>query len=190
MPASLIPFIAIKRTCRRISQLTTTTKCYTVTTPTSRTVGLAESLTIAPASTSLAVTECKGVSCTYRDSLTRRERTVCGRGVGGVLECDGRGCLAQQTSSSAISGLVRDSSGGILPGVTVEVTSPSLIEKVRTATTTNRVLQNCGPAVGTYRYICTHRFGTIGREGHRVAAQPPATVNADMTVGTSPKPSW
>jgi hypothetical protein len=41
--------------------------------------------------------------------------------------------LAQQTSS--IAGIVRDASGGVLPGVTVEAASPALIEKVRAATT-------------------------------------------------------
>ena len=35
----------------------------------------------------------------------------------------------------SIAGVVRDTSGGVLPGVTVEVTSPVLIEKVRTAVT-------------------------------------------------------
>src|SRR5689334_14181896 len=40
---------------------------------------------------------------------------------------------AQQ--ASGISGLVRDASGGVLPGVTVEAASPALIEKVRAATT-------------------------------------------------------
>ena len=40
---------------------------------------------------------------------------------------------AQQTS--AIAGLVRDSSGAVLPGVTVEAASPVLIEKVRTVVT-------------------------------------------------------
>ena len=39
--------------------------------------------------------------------------------------------LAQAT----IAGVVRDSSGAILPGVTVEASSPSLTEKARTAVT-------------------------------------------------------
>ena len=34
-----------------------------------------------------------------------------------------------------IAGVVRDSSGLVMPGVLVEVTSPALIEKVRSATT-------------------------------------------------------
>ena len=36
---------------------------------------------------------------------------------------------AAQTST--ISGTVRDASGGVLPGVTVEASSPALIEKTR-----------------------------------------------------------
>src|SRR5437879_4502092 len=42
---------------------------------------------------------------------------------------------AQAPTSSGIAGVVRDSSGGVLPGVTVEASSPALIEKVRTAVT-------------------------------------------------------
>ena len=38
-------------------------------------------------------------------------------------------------SAQVLSGTVRDASGGVLPGVTVEATSPALIEKVRTAVT-------------------------------------------------------
>ena len=40
---------------------------------------------------------------------------------------------AQQ--AAGIAGIVRDASGGVLPGVVVEASSPALIEKVRTATT-------------------------------------------------------
>ena len=39
---------------------------------------------------------------------------------------------AAASAQSAITGLVKDSSGGVLPGVTVEATSPALIEKART----------------------------------------------------------
>ena len=39
--------------------------------------------------------------------------------------------MAQQSAS--ISGVVTDSTGGVMPGVTVEASSPVLIEKVRTA---------------------------------------------------------
>ena len=40
-----------------------------------------------------------------------------------------------QEAPSGITGLVRDTSGAVLPGVTVEAASPALIERVRTAIT-------------------------------------------------------
>ena len=43
--------------------------------------------------------------------------------------------LAAQSAAPALSGVVRDSSGGVLPGVTVEAASPVLIERVRTTVT-------------------------------------------------------
>ena len=39
------------------------------------------------------------------------------------------------SAQAVITGVVKDSSGAILPGVTVEAASPALIEKVRTAVT-------------------------------------------------------
>ena len=42
-----------------------------------------------------------------------------------------RGAAAQ----SAVAGIVRDATGAVLPGVTVEASSPALIEKVRATTT-------------------------------------------------------
>ena len=37
-------------------------------------------------------------------------------------------------AQSAIAGVVKDTTGAVLPGVTVEASSPALIEKVRTTT--------------------------------------------------------
>ena len=42
---------------------------------------------------------------------------------------------APARAQSSITGVVRDTSGAVLPGVTVEASSPALIEKVRSATT-------------------------------------------------------
>ncbi len=42
---------------------------------------------------------------------------------------------ATALAQSSITGVARDTSGAILPGVTVETTSPALIEKARTAVT-------------------------------------------------------
>src|SRR5205809_7474795 len=46
-----------------------------------------------------------------------------------------RAAWAQATNSGTITGVVRDPSGAVLPGVTVEASSPALIEKSRTAVT-------------------------------------------------------
>src|SRR5258705_3782518 len=42
---------------------------------------------------------------------------------------------AQGVATGSIAGVVKDASGGVLPGVTVEASSPPLIEKTRTAAT-------------------------------------------------------
>ncbi|HWV94991.1 MAG TPA: carboxypeptidase-like regulatory domain-containing protein, partial [Vicinamibacterales bacterium] len=42
---------------------------------------------------------------------------------------------AQGIGAAGIVGVVRDTSGAVLPGVTVEAASPVLIEKVRTTIT-------------------------------------------------------
>src|SRR5262245_39583864 len=47
----------------------------------------------------------------------------------------GAGHAAAQGQTGSISGVVRDSSGAVLPGVTVEAASPALIEKVRSVVT-------------------------------------------------------
>ena len=47
--------------------------------------------------------------------------------------------LVARSSSAqvAIAGVVKDSSGAVMPGVTVEASSPALIEKVRTSCRSN-----------------------------------------------------
>ena len=71
--------------------------------------------------------------------------------------------------TGAIAGQVRDASGGALPGVTVEVTSPALIEKVRTSTTDDSGrYQITALPVGTYEVTFTlQNFGTVKRGQHR-----------------------
>ena len=43
--------------------------------------------------------------------------------------------LPSTVQAQTIAGTVRDATGAVMPGVTVEAASPALIEKVRTATT-------------------------------------------------------
>ena len=52
-------------------------------------------------------------------------------------------------AQASITGTVKDPSGAVLPGVTVEAASPALIEKVRTAITDgtgHTGLSTCAPA--------------------------------------------
>jgi hypothetical protein len=91
---------------------------------------------------------------------------------------------AAQTST--IAGVVRDASGGVLPGVTVEVASPALIEKVRTVVTDSEGRYSVvSLRPGTYRVTFTlPGFGMVVREGIELTSDFTANVNADMKVGT------
>ncbi len=88
-------------------------------------------------------------------------------------------------SGSAIAGVVRDSSGAVLPGVTVEASSPALIEKVRAVVTDGEgqyKLIDLRP--GTYVVtFALPGFSTVRREGIALTASFTATVNADLRVG-------
>lgn len=90
---------------------------------------------------------------------------------------------AQQTSS--IAGVVRDSSGAVLPGVTVEAASPALIEKVRTAVTDGQGRFNIVDLrPGTYAVTFTLTgFNAVRREGVQLTAGFTAAINADLQVG-------
>lgn len=88
-------------------------------------------------------------------------------------------------AQASIVGAVRDSSGGVLPGVTVEAASPALIEKVRVVTTDGsgqyRIV-DLRP--GSYSVTFTlPGFNTVKREGVVLAGSLSATVNADLQVG-------
>ena len=88
-------------------------------------------------------------------------------------------------AQSGITGVVRDTSGGILPGVTVEAASPVLIEKVRTGVTDERgVYRIVDLRPGTYTVTFTlPGFSTLRRDGVVLPSEFTATVNADLTVG-------
>ncbi len=92
---------------------------------------------------------------------------------------------AQQTTASGIAGVARDSSGAVLPGVTVEATSAALIEKVRTVVSDSEGRYNIVDLrPGTYVVSFTLAgFSTFKREGIELTAGFTATVNADMKVG-------
>jgi hypothetical protein len=93
--------------------------------------------------------------------------------------------IAGAQTLGTIAGEVKDASGLVLPGLTVEVSSPALIEKVRTAVTdgTGRYrIVNLPP--GTYAVTFTlSGFNTTRREGVEVSPSFTATIDANMRVG-------
>jgi hypothetical protein len=96
------------------------------------------------------------------------------------------GVSATAFAQASITGVVRDSSGAVLPGVTVEATSPALIEKVRSVTTDGsgqyRII-TLPP--GTYAVTFTiSGFATVRREGIELTGTFTATVDADLRVGS------
>jgi hypothetical protein len=88
-------------------------------------------------------------------------------------------------AQSSITGVVRDTSGAVLPGVTVEAASDALIEKVRTAITDGSGLYRIVDLrPGTYDVTFTLTgFSTFKREGVELSSDFNATVNAELRVG-------
>ena len=95
------------------------------------------------------------------------------------------GAHGQSFSSGTIAGVVKDASGAVLPGVTVEAASPALIEKVRTVVTDDSgVFRIVDLRPGVYSVTFTlEGFSTLRREGIELTTGFTATVNADMSVG-------
>lgn len=89
-------------------------------------------------------------------------------------------------AQGSITGVVRDASGAVLPGVTVEATSPALIEKVRTAITDGGGqyrIEDLRP--GSYGVTFTLTgFNTTRREGIELSGSFAATVSVELGVGT------
>lgn len=92
---------------------------------------------------------------------------------------------AAMAQSSGITGVVRDTSGGVLPGVTVEASSPALIEKVRTVVSDEQgIYRFVDLRPGTYAVVFVlPGFSTFRREGVELTTGFTATINADMAIG-------
>ena len=92
---------------------------------------------------------------------------------------------ANAQALGTIAGAAKDTSGAVLPGVTVEVTSPALIEKVRSATTDSNGLYrivNLPPGVYTVTFTLSG-FNAWRRQGVEVSPGFTAAIDSDMRVG-------
>src|SRR6267154_5732142 len=88
-------------------------------------------------------------------------------------------------AQASVVGVVKDTSGAVLPGVTVEVSSPALIEKTRSTVTDGSGLYQITQLVpGAYAVTFTLTgFSTYKRDGLELTGSFIATINADMKVG-------
>ena len=88
-------------------------------------------------------------------------------------------------AQASITGTVRDTSGAVLPGVTVEASSPALIEKVRTATTDgNGLYRIVDLRAGEYTVTFSLQgFSSVKREGIALEGSFTATINGELRVG-------
>ena len=95
-------------------------------------------------------------------------------------------CPASAFAQASIAGIVKDSSGGVLPGVTVEASSPALIERVRSATTDSTgqyKIVDLRP--GIYEVTFTlGGFTTVKRQGIVLSGSFVANIEAEMRVGS------
>jgi len=99
------------------------------------------------------------------------------------------GCLlvlpAAARAQSAIAGVVRDASGAVLPGVTVEASSDALIEKTRSVVTNGQgqyTIVDLRPGVYSLSFTL-EGFSLFKRAGIELPANFTATINAELKVG-------
>src|SRR5437016_4642057 len=89
-------------------------------------------------------------------------------------------------AQASIAGVVKDTSGAVLPGVTVETSSPALIERTRSVVTDGTgqyKIVDLRP--GTYEVTFTlPGFSIVKRGGVELTGSFTAAVNAELRVGT------
>jgi hypothetical protein len=89
-------------------------------------------------------------------------------------------------AQATISGVVRDASGAVLPGVSVEASSPVLTEKVRAVVTDGTgQYRIVSLPPGTYTVtMALQGFNSVKREGVVLSGALTATIDVDLRVGS------
>jgi len=90
------------------------------------------------------------------------------------------------SAQSAFSGVVKDASGAVLPGVTVEASSPVLIEKTRSVITDGAgryTIVDLRPGTYTMTFTLTG-FANVVREGVELPGNTTVPINIDLKVGS------
>ena len=93
--------------------------------------------------------------------------------------------VPQVASAQAIAGTIKDTSGSVLPGVTIEASSPVLIEKTRTAISDGAGqyrIENLAPGVYTVTYTLTG-FAVVQRAAVDIQSGVTVTLNTELRVG-------
>ena len=101
---------------------------------------------------------------------------------------------AAWAQTSAIAGTVKDASGAVLPGVTVEASSPALIERVRSAVSDGNgqyKIEALRPGTYTVTYSATDAAGNVGTATRTIHVVNDAEYLAGTyTTTESGSPSW
>ena len=93
--------------------------------------------------------------------------------------------LSSAVQAQTIAGTVKDATGAVMPGVTVEAASPALIEKVRSVVTDGAgqyKIVDLRPGTYTVTFSLPG-FATVKREGIELTTDFTANVNAELKVG-------
>src|SRR4026209_1206580 len=92
---------------------------------------------------------------------------------------------ASAYAQGSIVGTVKDASAAVLPGVTVEASSPALIEKTRSVVTSGTgqyAIVDLRPGTYTVTFALPG-FNTVKREGVELTGNFVASVSVEMRVG-------
>src|SRR5262245_66293871 len=123
----------------------------------------------------------------FPTSLPRRRRSMTAAARRIVLLCLACALAAPATAlaQGAFAGVVKDASGAVLPGVTVEARSPELIEGTRAVVTDSAgqyQIVDLRPGIYTLTFTLTG-FSNVRRDALELAGSRIVTIDAQLSVG-------